>query len=78
MRTHWLKGGGAMTWAAFTPNIRGRVNVLALIGATLYVDKEMPIEEARAIWREFRDQGWVLGDALCPPPIPTLRMWIYD
>ena len=58
-QTHWLKGAGSMTWAAFTPYpATGKVHVLALLGAVYYVDQHMLDHEARDEWKRLRKLGW--------------------
>ena len=78
--TNWLKGTGSMTWAAFIQTDNELVvRVVALIGASRYIDRDMPIEEARDEHRKLYAAGWrnPLPD-LDPPDLRTLRLWIYD
>lgn len=55
--TTWLRGA-PLAWAAFTLLRGERVRVLAIIGATERIDRDMPAEEAREIWRRLRAQEW--------------------
>lgn len=90
--TYWLKGGGTMTWAAFTPTtISGpggsggawgdtrppKVRVIALIGASTYIDRDLSVDEARETYKDLKAKGWTVGGS-DHPSISTLRSWIFD
>lgn len=76
---HWLKGEGSLNWAVFTQLSDERVHVLALIGYTQYLDKNLPIEEARQEYKKLLESGWIARK-----PLPSemdersLRIHIYD
>ena len=76
-KTHWLKGAGTMTWAAYTVLGPDKVHVTALIGASRYVDMDMNKFDARLSYKEFVAKGWTVGGT-DHPSIRTLRSWIFD
>ena len=51
--------GACLTQARFTRIAKKQVKVLAAIGHTQYVDRIVPLAEARRMWRDLRKQGWV-------------------
>lgn len=76
-----LKGAGSMNYAYFTPDGRGNVEVVALLGLVYYIDRTMPAAEAHAEAKKLLDKGWQRVDsaqALKNMPIQTLRYYIYD
>lgn len=73
-----LKGSGSLAWAYFT--IAGeKAEVVALLGATTYIDRDMPLEEARKTYRKLLNQGWqTWEDAGSAMSLDKLRFWIYN
>lgn len=53
------------------------VRVVALIGATQYIDRDMTCEEARAEYRRLKGYGWVVP-TVKPLTTYALRYHIYD
>lgn len=58
---HWLKATEttAANFARFETINGSTVNVLAIIGASEYIDRPMTHAEARAVWRRLKAAGWL-------------------
>ena len=76
-RTHWLKGKGKLSWAAFQVD-SDTVRVIALIGCASYIDRDMNMDEARRKYRELTECGWAPQTPPTEMTIRMLRMHIYD
>jgi hypothetical protein len=70
--------GVCIAQARFTPRGAGEVHVLALIGCTQYIDRVMPVADARVEYRRLRDWGWVVPQATPVLSERALRDAIHD
>ena len=77
--THYLiacDDGQSWCQIAFTPD-REEVHVIGILGAATHIDKKLPIEEARTLYKEFREKGWVVPKKTTPQTIRQMQGHIY-
>ena len=54
------KGFVRSLWQAYFLVGDNDVHVVRSVGLTQYVDRKMPLDEARKQWRELVDRGWTM------------------
>jgi len=77
--THWLQYKDTICQAAFSHDGRG-IRVVALIGASQYIDRTMGVKEARVKYRELVRYGWtpVVPSKTTPISVYNIRQNIHD
>ena len=53
-----------------------KAHVFQITGASSYIDREMPVEEARARYKELLDRDWAEPATEHRHPLHVLRGWL--
>lgn len=72
-----LKGSGSLTVLHFLP-LEDKVRVVGITGAVGYFDRDMGKEEARNLYKEYKEANWKAVEPSTVPSVESLRFHIYN